>query len=136
MVSRSLEKMILIAVGLSTAVLVGVPVLLYSIETLTFATEMEQAEYFATRVHNITAQVDSGEQTDLTIELTVPAHVTVSVNQNTLTITFEREGATTTTWSEVYSHDLSLQSPTTTGPHFLRVRMISSSVEISFTPVS
>ena len=136
MVSRSLEKMILIAVGLSTAVVFGVPVLLYTIETLTIASDLEQAQFFAERVNNITEQVETGAQTDLTIEINVPLYVTVTAEYQTLTITFERQGATTKIWEWTYSHEVDLQSPTTSGPHFLRVRMVSGTIEITFTPVS
>jgi len=47
MVSRSLEKMMLIAVGLSTAVIIGVPVLLYAIDTMSYSTHLQTAQLAA-----------------------------------------------------------------------------------------
>ena len=73
MVSRSLEKMMLIAIGLTTAVIIGVPVLLYAIDTMTTTQQIQYAHQTADTIFNATQQVDSGDVGELTIQVYVPS---------------------------------------------------------------
>ena len=82
MVSRSLEKMLLIAVGLTTAVMVGVPVLLVAMDTISNASQLESAQSFAIIMHNVTGQVDSGQTNDTSMEIRVPDYVSMRVEVN------------------------------------------------------
>ncbi|MFW9845954.1 MAG: hypothetical protein ACFFD6_04350 [Candidatus Thorarchaeota archaeon] len=95
MVSRSLEKMILIAIGLSTAVIIGIPVLMYSIDTLSNASQADLALRFADRLHNVTESVDDGIANNTVIEISVPEGVTVTSDGTSLTVSLEREGLDT-----------------------------------------
>ena len=132
MVSRSLEKMILIAVGLTTVVMVGVPVLLYSMNILTNASELEMAQNFAETVHNETRRVDTGLANHSSLEIAVPQHVTVSASGNTLVITYAKDGADTYLWSDTYSHPVSLEAPPTFGLHTFVISMEDGELVIAF----
>jgi hypothetical protein len=136
MVSRSLEKMMLIAVGLSTAVIVGVPVLLYAIDTVNAASEIQLAEAFAQGVHNATARVDQGIANNVTAEVLVPMGVTVSTDGTVLTVLYQRGSFQPVVWSTSYGHHIVLATaPSGKGAYSMEVKMVSSSIEIAFTPL-
>lgn len=132
MVSRSLEKLMLIAIGLTTVVLVGIPILLFAVDTLGTATQLEMAQNFSERVHNETQLVDTGTNNTL-IEINIPTGVTVTVEGSTLTVSFQSSGGQITTWEESYSHPISLQSPSSSGPHLMQIAMIADVIELTFT---
>lgn len=131
MVSRSLEKLMLIAIGLTTVVLVGIPILLFAVDTLGTATQLEMAQDFSERVHNETQLVDTGANNTL-IEISVPTGVTVTAEGSTLTVSFQSSGGQITAWEESYSHPISLQAPSTSGPHLMRIAMIAGIIELTF----
>ena len=133
MVSRSLEKMLLIAIGLSTAVIVGVPVLFHAIDILGSASRLEAAHAFANRVHNLTAEVDIGQANDTTVEIIVPHDVIISTNDKTLNIALMTEGAQETLWSETYEHEMKLIPPEISGTHLVNVKLIGNIIKITFT---
>ncbi|MEM2142157.1 MAG: hypothetical protein QXS20_04360 [Candidatus Thorarchaeota archaeon] len=121
MVSRSLEKMMLIAIGLSTVVIVAAPILLYSMGILSTASRLETAREFAVKVHEYVTLVDSGESSSVLTQLIVPTDVKVSSVGKTLIITFEPQGAVGTTWSKDYSTGIVLIGPDDPGVYLLRV---------------
>lgn len=133
MVSRSLEKMLLIAIGLSTAVIVGVPVLFYAIDILGNASRLEAAHAFANRVHNLTAEVDIGQVNDTTIEIIVPQGVIISIDGKTLTIELMTEGTQEAFWSETYTHELELIPPKLSGTHLMNMQLVGNIIKITFT---
>ena len=133
MVSRSLEKMMLIAIGLSTAVIVGVPILLYSMNTLQNASHLEIAQVFAVKLHNETERVDNGATNETSFQVNVPSGISMNAVGTTLTITLEYEGIQTTTWSETYDHTIVLNAPETSGIYIVTVRIVSDVIEISFS---
>ncbi|MEE8182101.1 MAG: hypothetical protein V3T87_02180 [Candidatus Thorarchaeota archaeon] len=132
MVSRSLEKLMLIAIGLTTVVLVGIPILLFAVDTLGTATQLEMAQNFSERVHNETQRVDTGTNNTL-IEISVPTGVTVTVEGSTLTVSFQSSGGQITEWEESYSHPIILQAPSSSGPHLMQIAMIAGIIELTFT---
>jgi len=136
MVSRSLEKMILIAIGLSTAVIIGVPVLLYTIDALGNASELEMAEKFAERLHDLTESVDNGTVNSTYVEINVPEGVSVTSNDGTLTVAFEKIGVSSQYWGETYGHSIVLQPPAEPGSYYLMIQLIESEIHISFTPAT
>ncbi|TXT54784.1 MAG: hypothetical protein BAJATHORv1_50035 [Candidatus Thorarchaeota archaeon] len=136
MVSRSLEKMMLIAVGLTTAVLVGVPVLLYAMDTLNNASQLEAAEDFAGKVHSIVNSTDRGISNDTTLQISVPTGISLSSSESTLMITFQKNDLQTITWTETYSHSIELIPPSSTGLYFLTVRLVNEEIIINFQPVA
>ncbi len=133
MVSRSLEKMILIAIGLSTAVIIGVPVLLFTIDTLGNASQLELAEQFAERLHNLTAKVDNGFANNTTAFITVPEAVSVTSNGATLTVAFEKPGVASQYWGESYGHTIQLVPPTEAGTYSLLIQLIGEELHLTFT---
>jgi hypothetical protein len=135
MVSRSLEKMILIAIGLSTAVIIGVPVLLYTIDTLGNASQIEVAEQFAERLHNLTERVDHGLANNTSVVVSVPEGISVTANGATLTVAFEKLGVASQYWGETYGHSIELVPPIESGTHSLLIQLIGDEIHISFTPV-
>lgn len=134
--SRSLEKMILIAVGLSTAVIIGVPVLLYTIDTLGNASQLEMAEQFAERLHNLTERVDNGTVNNTSADINLPDGVSVTSNDGTLTVTFEKLGIPSQYWGVTYGHSIVLQPPSGPGAYSLVIQLIDSDIHISFTPAT
>jgi hypothetical protein len=134
MVSRSLEKMILIAIGLSTAVIIGVPVLLYTIDTLGNASQLEMAEQFAERLHNLTERVDTGTVNNTSVQINVPEGVSVTSNGGTLTVAFERLGVASQYWGESYGHSILLVPPPNAGTYTLLIQLTGNEIHITFTP--
>ncbi|MHA2600740.1 MAG: hypothetical protein AM324_001240 [Candidatus Thorarchaeota archaeon SMTZ1-83] len=135
MVSRSLEKMLLVAIGLSTAVLIGVPVLMYAMDTLGTASQLERASLFADRVHNVTGSVNDGLANNIAIEIHVPDGIVIASVGTTLTIMFEMEGLETRTWSVAYDHSIVLVGPSDSGPYIMHVQLDSGTIEIAFSSV-
>jgi hypothetical protein len=135
MVSRSLEKMILIAIGLSTAVIIGVPVLLYTIDTLGNASQLEMAEQFAERLHNLTERVDDGTANNTSVLITIPEGVSITSNGATLTVAFENLGVASQYWGETYGHAIVLVSSTGSGAYSLLIQLIGDEIHIAFSPV-
>jgi len=135
MVSRSLEKMMLVAVGLTTAVLVGTPVLLYAVVTMDMAAQVGQAETLADTMHNATGKVDTGNTSEIIVEVVVPKYTNVTALGTTLTVTFRRENTEPIIWSETYSHNIVMQAgPSfTPGAFFVRIRLVADTIEIRFS---
>ena len=125
--------MILIAVGLTTAVIVGIPVLMFAIDTLSATSQLEVATEFAERVHNSTALVDTEETSEVLTQINVPVGVTVTAEGTTLTISLEQGGSVVQTWSETYNHTISLTAPQQTGPHIMRITIVDESIRVSFS---
>ena len=122
----------LIAIGLTTVVLVGIPILLFAVDTLGNATQLELAHNFSERVHNETQLVDTGANNTI-IEINIPTGVTVSADGYTLTVSFQSSGGLVTMWEEDYSHIISLQAPSGSGPHMMHIVMVAGIIELTFT---
>jgi len=122
----------LIAIGLTTVVLVGIPILLFAVDTLGTATQLEMAQNFSERVHNETQLVDTGANNTL-IEISVPTGVTVTAEGSTLTVSFQSSGGQITEWEESYNHPLVLQAPSSSGPHLMQIAMNAGIIELTFT---
>ncbi len=135
MVSRSLEKMLLIAVGLSAAVLVGIPILMYSINAMNSTSQLQMAETFAGHVHDYVDIVDNGNSTGITTEINVPSSVTVSAIGDTLTVTYQPEGQQATSWSESYMHPISIIAPNDAGTYTLQVQITEGNLVIVFSQI-
>ncbi len=136
MVSRSLEKMILIAVGLTTAVMIGVPVLLFAINTLNSATEYEMANLFSEKVHEAVTRVDNGSLAEVHFDLAVPDGIELTSIGNTLSISYRNEYGIQGVWTEEYSHDILVESPPETGYQSVTIRIADEILVISFAPAT
>jgi len=123
---------VLIALGLTTVVIIGVPALMYAINTLGNVTDYELAESFAERLHNETELVDLGVTNNTEITVTVPDYVFVVIEGNTLTVTFHKEGVAQTEWSDTYLHPISLETVITPGSRIMTIRLIDGVIEIAF----
>jgi len=135
MVSRSLEKMMLVAVGLTTAVIVGVPVLLYAIDTVNAASEFELARTFAQEVQNATVRVDLGVVANVISNVYVPNGVTVTATGNTLAVSFQKSTQEPIVWTSSYAHNIVIVgAPISAETCNMEVRMTSGTIEIIFVP--
>ena len=123
----------LIAIGLTTVVIIGVPVLIYTMDTLSNASQLEAAQTFAQRLHNYTGRVDTGIQENIAVEMTVPSFVELSTSGNTLTIAFVKDGVQEAVWSETYSHNIVLISPDEPGIFTLTISLSGDDILITFT---
>lgn len=139
MVSRSLEKMMLIAIGLSTAVIVGVPVLMYAIDTINTTSQLQEALLVAEQIHNATRDVDNLVSNTTAINIWANPGLTVTADGNTLTVSFSNDGATPRTWSATYNHDLSIDNAIS--PHLnktlysMEIVLVDDVIHISFLAV-
>jgi hypothetical protein len=132
MVSRSLEKLLLIAIGLSMVVMVGVPVLIYTMDTLSSASQLESAHAFADRLHNYTARVDQGLEESISVQVTVPSYIEMSSAGNTLVVSFVKDDNQVATWSESYLHSVNVSEPASPGVYTLVIALNGDTVEIEF----
>ncbi len=132
MVSRSLEKLLLIAIGLSMVVMVGVPVLIYTMDTLTNASQLEMAHAFADRLQNYTARVDQGLEESISIQVTVPSYIEMSSAGNTLVVSFVKDGNQVATWSQSYIHLISISPPPEPGAYTLMIALEGDTITINF----
>ncbi|MHA1863469.1 MAG: hypothetical protein ACTSWA_06850 [Candidatus Thorarchaeota archaeon] len=132
MVSRSLEKMMLIAVGLSTAVIIGVPVLLYAIDTMSYSTHLQTAQLAAGDIFNATERMDIGEVDELTIRVHIPTGMSMFVDGSTLTISVFIDGQTTS-WNDSYVHQIVINPPTEAGYYDIEFTMVSDVIHITYT---
>ncbi len=135
MVSRSMEKMMLIAIGLTTVVIVGVPILAYTIETFSNISSFESAQTFAERVHNLTATVDGGNETELSVEIRVPKYVEITSSNNILSIAYVKEGIQDGFWSDSYLHEIVLIPPSDSGIYTLTVELVADQILVTFTSI-
>ena len=135
MVSRSLEKMMLIAVGLSTAVIIGVPVLLYAIDTMSYSTHLQGAQIAAEDIFTATERLDTGELNNLTIRVHLPAGMLMIADGSSLTISVLINGQTTS-WSESYTHQIIINPPTEAGYYDIEFTMVSDVIHITYSFIS
>jgi len=139
MVSRSLEKMMLIAIGLSTAVIVGVPVLMYAIDTINTTSQLQEVSLTAEQIHNATRDVDNGFTYTNSISVWINPGVSVSADGNTLAVTYSPDGGLPQTWSATYNHAISIDQPilshTNKVLYSMEIVMVDDSIHISFYEV-
>ncbi len=135
MVSRSLEKMMLIAVGLSTAVIIGVPVLLYAIDTMSYTTHLQDAQNAANDIFEAVEQLDTGIVNSTTVRVHIPTGMLMDSSGTLLTISV-LINEVTTSWSHSYTHQLTINPPTEAGLYDLHFEMISNVIHITYTWIS
>jgi hypothetical protein len=135
MVSRSLEKMMLIAVGLSTAVIIGVPVLLYAIDTMSYSAHLQDAQLAAEDIFSATEQLDTGTLNTTTIRIHIPTGMSMVAEESTLVISVLINGQTTS-WSDLYTHQIVINPPTEAGTYDMDFTMISNVIHITYTFIS
>jgi len=135
MVSRSLEKMMLIAVGLSTAVIIGVPVLLYAIDTMSTSSHLQSAQMAAGDIFAATDQLDAGILNTTTIRVHIPTGVLMIADGSSLTISVLINGQTTG-WSDSYTHQIVINPPTEAGTYDMEFTMISNVIHITYSFIS
>ena len=139
MVSRSLEKMMLIAIGLSTAVIVGVPVLMYAIDTINTTSQLQEVMLAAEQMHNATREVDNGFSNTTSITVWINPGVAVSADGNTLTVSYSNDGGLPRTWSATYNHAISINQPilshTDKVLYSMEIVRIDDTIHISFFEV-
>ena len=135
MVSRSLEKMMLIAVGLSTAVIIGVPVLLYAIDTMSNSSHLQDAQMASGDIFAATEQLDTGVLNTTTIRVHIPTGISMVADGSTLTISVLINGQTTS-WSNSYTHQIVINPPTEAGTYDMEFTMISNVIHITYSFIS
>ena len=125
----------LIAVGLSTAVIIGVPVLLYAIDTMSYSAHLQSAQLAASDIHNATAQLDTGALNTTTIRVHIPTGMTMVADGTSLTISVLINGQTTL-WENTYSHQIVINPPTEAGIYDMEFTMVSNVIHITYTFIS
>lgn len=125
----------LIAIGLTTVVIIGVPVLMYTMDTLSKVSQLEAAQSFADKLHNYTTRVDMGLQEDVVIEIVVPGYIDISASGNTLSIAYVKDGTQEAIWSESYLHAVLVIPPQETGIHMMSITLVADVIEIAFSRV-
>ena len=134
--SRSLEKMILIAIGLSTVVIVGVPVLMYAIDTINTTAQLQEVQFAAEQIHNATQDVDDGITNSTSVNVWLHPGFSISASANTLTVTYDNDKSTPQTWSVTYNHEISIDvniyDRSYEAQYKMDVHMIDSVIHITF----
>lgn len=129
----------LIAIGLSTAVIVGVPVLMYAIDTINTTSQLQEVQLAAEQIHNATRDVDIGVSNNTAITVWVNPGVSVSADGYTLTVSYSFDGGASRTWSATYNHDISIYQPisshTNKVPYTMEVVLVDDVIHISFLAV-
>ncbi len=123
----------LIAIGLSTAVMVGVPVLMYAIDTITTTSYLEDAQVVAAQIHATTKQVDNGTIPNVTIQVHIPAGITMNADGNTLTISFNYQGVEPQIWIETYVHPVTINPPPEAGNYLMHFNLDSGVILITYS---
>jgi hypothetical protein len=128
--------MMLIAIGLSTAVIVGVPVLMYAIDTINTTSQIQEVQFASEQIHNATRDVDTGVSNTTTITVWVNPGLTVTTDGNTLTVLFNDNGVTLGSWPVTYNHAISIDQPILTNnnrvPYTMEVVLVDNVIHISF----
>lgn len=132
MVSRSLEKMMLIAVGLSSAVIVGVPLLMHAVNLMAGASNFEMAQHTAAKIHNATEQVDTGMVNTTAIEVSVPQGFEMQIEGKRLTIAYSQDGEVIDSWSQQYSRNLISSGLEGKGYYSLSISIIDDVIQLDF----
>ena len=135
MVSRSLEKMMLIAVGLSTAVIIGVPVLLFAIDTMSSSAHLQDAQLAAGAIFDGAEQLDLGEVNNLSVRVHIPTGMLMVADGSTLIISVLIDGQTTS-WQQSYSHQIVINPPTEAGNYDIEFALVSDVIHITYTWIS
>lgn len=138
MVSRSLEKMMLIAVGLSTAIIIGVPVLLYAIDTMTMTQQIQYAQHASEMIFNATRQVDDGELLDITIQIYIPHNFGIVTDDSGSILTIVLDTGrpppdTYITWREDFKHQIVVSIPSEAGHYHFTFSMVSNVIHITYS---
>jgi hypothetical protein len=131
--------MMLIAIGLSTAVIVGVPVLMYAIDTINTTSQLQEAQFAAEQIHNATRVVDDGVSNTTAINIWAKPGFSVTADGDTLTVSFSNDGATPTTWTWAYNHDIvidnSISSHIIETLYSVEIVLVDDVIHISFLVV-
>ena len=125
----------LIAVGLSTPVIIGVTVLLYAIDTMSNSTHLQTAQMAAGDIFAATEQLDTGVLNDTTIRVHIPTGISMIADGSTLTISVLINGQTTS-WSDSYTHQIVITPPTEAGNYDMEFTMISNVIHITYSFIS
>jgi hypothetical protein len=127
--------MMLIAIGLSTVVIIGVPVLLFAIDTMSYTSHLQDAQVAATDILGAASRVDDGELTDLTIQVHIPTGMSMTVNGYTLAISVAI-GEQLTEWTATYNHQIIINPPTEAGYYSMTFTMVSDVIHITHSFIS
>jgi len=126
----------LIAVGLSTVVIIGVPVLMYAIDTINTTSQLQEVQLAAEQIHNATRDVDSGVTNSTTVDVWIHPGVIISANTNTLVVSFDNGETAPKTWSISYNHnisiDVNIKERSYRTQYRMGVQMIGSIIHITF----
>ena len=138
MVSRSLEKMMLIAIGLTMAVIIGVPVLLYAIDTMTTTQQIQYAQHTSDAIFNATRHVDNGDSNELTIQVYIPSEFTVKTDESGsgLVVTFNPYPSQTErviAWTDSFDHQIVVNFPSESGDYYLTFALVSDVIHITYS---
>ena len=125
----------LIAVGLSSAVIIGVPVLLYAINTMSYTTHLQDAQSAADAIFAAVGQLDTGALNSTTIRVHIPTGMLMDASGSSLTISV-LINEIPTIWSNSYSHQIVINPPTEAGIYDLDFEMISNVIHITYTLIS
>lgn len=131
MVSRSIEKMLLIAIGLTTVVIVGIPVLTYSIQTISNVNELENVEYVVELIYNATEQVDAELSSERSIQVNIPDGFRIEAKSSTLNIDYS-SNVNAFSSSRNFNHVINLVPPQKAGWHIVRIHMKNNAIYMVF----
>ncbi len=130
--NQSLEKIIFIGLNLTLFVSVGVPLLLSTTQVIT---ESEQQIAIQQFINEVDESVLFADQNGIPVTSTiyVPVNVTVTSDNHHLIFTFYYERWHTT--ALIYQHEVTVEGPTSPGPHYLDVTVDDVYLYVVFDPI-
>jgi hypothetical protein len=127
--NQSLEKIIFIGLNLTLFVSVGVPLLLSTTQVITESEQQIAIQHF---INEVDENVLFSDQNGIPITTTiyVPVNITVTSQQHHLIFTFYYERWHTT--ALIYQHQVIVEGPTCSGPHYLEVTVDDVNLYVVF----
>lgn len=128
----------LIAIGLTTVVLVGVPVLLYSMDILSATADIDSARIAAEKIHNETTLVDNGLSDTDGVNVYLPRGFEAWIDGADFIMQIRLANGATHTWARIFNHSVSIvEPPQGEGEYWVEIMLVGDTIEIAFymTPI-
>ena len=123
----------LIAVGLTAVVVVGVPVLMFAISTLSATSQYEEARTAATDILDAIKTVDDGVVNSTSLQVFIPDGFSIGSDGSTVSCIYAYQGSTTGSWNRVYAHIVLLDPPTQAGTFTVSITMSAGAITVTFS---
>lgn len=129
--NQSLERIVFIGLNLALLVSTGIPLLLSTTQVISESERQLRYRQFIDEVDETILFADQN-QVFTTKQISVPENLTVTAQYNQLVFRFYLGSWFITTRS--YEHNMTVEGPTTPGPHLLCISLEELSIRVLFQP--